>query len=82
MHAPDLLRVGHFWGCHAYVVSAQGMQRVVELNTPVTAQIDGVLSAASRDGTLYVLGIADRQQRFKQAPSKGSDVQFPLRLAS
>jgi GR25 family glycosyltransferase involved in LPS biosynthesis len=75
----ELVRVGHFWGCHAYLLSARGMARLMELNTPVTAQIDAVLSQSSHD--MQILGIADRGVRFKQQPSKGSDVQFPVRLA-
>ena len=75
-----LVRVGRFWGCHAYVLNRSGMAQLVELNTPVSKQVDAALSEASvaSNGLLKVYGVANRASRVQQA-GKGSDVSFPVR---
>ena len=82
-HAPPggvvgVQRVTAWWGMHAYLVSRRGMRRIVELNTPVRGQIDGVLSQAAAHQRLDVLGITHRGQRVQQH-GHGSDVAMPLR---
>lgn len=72
---PDLVGVGRFWGCHAYVLSSRGMKMLAKINTPVAEQIDSALSSSR----LVILGIADHSARFQQA-GQGSDVQFPVRI--
>ena len=76
-----LVRVGRFWGCHAYLVSARGMGLLAAAaGRPVRLQVDGALSEASARGDLVVLGVADPRRRVKQRALEGSDVQFPVRL--
>ena len=36
---PPLVRVGRFWGCHAYLVSARGMGRLAAFACPVELQV-------------------------------------------
>jgi len=78
--ADPLVRVGRFWGCHAYVLNRSGMAQMLELNSPVSKQVDAALSESSvaPDGGLRVYGVADRTLRVQQV-GKGSDVSFPVR---
>ena len=70
--------VEKFWALHSYMLSAEGAQLMVRLNTPVRTHADHAMARGAARGEVRIYGVGPQEMRIQQC-GKGSDVQMVVK---